>query len=389
MKITRLARHFVLFMTINLNFITTQANTYQTTDATVDWLGRGFNTKTGFTKSTCLNGEVKIAGNTQGLLRYDGSRTVTERIEEKFGEVKGSVNFVVFGGSVSVSVFSRVTDSVTSTSSSLRLLYQEKDYSLENRQLTTFGQNISKNPNFIYDNCGNEFVHSVKVGSELFVTAKLHFRTRESYERFRTKIKIRVLFIKKTKTITKEFREYAQNAVYSIQVNTVGGVTTKLKNILDNNPTHCLLDTIENCLLTSERIFDYLFDEQGYAVDLSSENLRVTEFTTQNYKDSGHFDLVPDLVALPDPGYRILERKLLIKTMESEALKEHFSAFLAVETDETIKERIVNKLETVNANLNQLQEAMSYCQQEPTINECRHRVDQALLQFVVVSYDIE
>ncbi|TMP76960.1 hypothetical protein CWC05_21045, partial [Pseudoalteromonas ruthenica] len=72
-----------------------------------------------------------------------------------------------------------------------------------------------------YENndCGNSFIYQLDYGRDVFINTRLHFRSEADYKRFVTKIKIRLLFFKKTITKVKLIEKYAANAVLSIDAN--------------------------------------------------------------------------------------------------------------------------------------------------------------------------
>ena len=353
---------------------------YLAPEATLDWLGKGFDSFSSFPKQHCVQGQTLGIGNTHAKLNYRAGHTTQQRMEENFGKIKGSLNLVVFSGSASVEVFTRTSENETSASSVLQLDYNAQDVSLEQRTLTTLGNQMIGRPGSEQrQQCGDEFIHHIKLGSNLYVTAKLHFRSKDEYERYKTKIKIRVLFFKKTKTITKEFKKYTENAVYSIKVIANGGMTEQLRHILDNNPGYCRTEQIEDCVATTTKLFDYLFSEGGYADDLQNSDLNVLSFSTSSYSDSGHFDLDPELNSNYDPGFRILEQKLTIKLQENIACQDRLSAFKAVETDEAIIAAYQEKLDKINSNIDNLKQAVDTCKIEPEFAICRSAVDNTLL----------
>ena len=224
--------------------------------------------------------------------------------------MKGGVNLIIFAGSVSTSLSSKITDNSRTASSSVKLIYDAKDLSLENRRLSAFGESIIDQNDFLVDAaCGNEFVHHVKLGSEIYVNARLYFRSIEEYQKWVTKIKVSVLFYSKTKTKTKEWYDLTENGVYSNDIVSRGGMTDRLQSILDNNPTYCKTDEMDACIDTGSKVFDYLFSENGYSADIKTAPKQVISFSTQPYFTSGHFELAKPAV---DKGtqFRLQEEKL-------------------------------------------------------------------------------
>ncbi|MBU2713846.1 hypothetical protein [Zooshikella harenae] len=358
---------------------------YIADNAQLTWLGLGLDSQSGFKKQACVTGRWKKTGDTSVELSYLGSRQTKDTMEQVFGKVKGGVNVIIFSGSVSVSMTSRISENKTTAASTVKLMYNGPNYTLENRHLTPLGQAmLDAAPNIVINKCGDEFIYHMDTGGEVYVTAKLHFKSKEAYKKFVTKVKVRVLFVKKTKTYTKEWYDYAEDAVYSINVVTNGGETPKLTQLLNNNPKYCKIENINECFNTANLLFDYLFGDNGYHQDLSTASRKVLSFDTRRYDHSGHFALNPPNEPYIDPGFKIQEEKIKIKLLEQYDYQQSLQAFYAVESDREKKEKYAKALTKVEHNLAKLHQATVACQAASEFEVCRIAVDQAMLDLYII-----
>jgi hypothetical protein len=349
-------------------------------------LGQGFDSQLTMFRDACVTGELVETGNTQGELSYTGANTVERHMEETFGKVKGGINLILFAGSVSTSLSSRVTDNSRTASSSVQLIYDARDLSLENRTLTPLGESVAAQDDLQVDAvCGDSFIHHVKLGSEIYVTARLYFRSIEEYQKWVTKIKVRFLFYSKTKTKTKEWLDLTENGVYSITVDTRGGMTDRLQSILNNNPTYCTTDNMDACIDTGSKVFDYLFSETGYSADIQNAPKQVISFTTQPYGASGHFSLAKPHV---DKGtqFALEEEKLRVRLYANQQIRESLYAFAQVETNGTEKERLLADVALAEQNIAALDEAADTCRGTSLFATCQQAVSLAIAAQVYINY---
>ncbi|MGI0115361.1 hypothetical protein [Zooshikella sp. RANM57] len=376
--------HLLITLFILLSTSVTSAE-YIADNAQLAWLGLGLDSRSGFKKQACVTGRWKKAGDTSVELYYLGSRQTKDTMEQVFGKVKGGVNVIIFSGSVSVSMTSRISENKTTAASTVKLIYNGPNYTLENRYLTPLGQTmVGADPHTVINKCGDVFIYHMDTGGEVYVTAKLHFKSKEAYKKFVTKVKVRVLFVKKTKTYTKEWYDYAEDAVYSINVVTNGGETPKLTQLLNNNPKYCKIENINDCFNTASLLFDYLFGDNGYHQDLSTASMKVLSFDTRRYDHSGHFALNPPNEPYIDPGFKIQEEKIKIKLLEQYDYQQSLQAFYAVESDHEQKEKYAEELTKVEHNLNKLHQATVVCQAASEFAACRIAVDQAMRDLYTV-----
>lgn len=375
------------FLTASLISLSSQGMTaeYIADNVQLAWLGLGVDSRSGFKKQACVTGHWKKAGDTSIELSYLGSRQVKDTMEQVFGKIKGGVNVIIFSGSVSVSMTSRISENKTTAASTLKLAYNGPNYTLENRRLTSLGQAMTNaDPTSVVSNCGDEFIYHMDTGGEVYVTAKLHFKSKEAYKKFVTKVKVRVLFVKKTKTYTKEWYNYAEDAVYSINVVTKGGNTPKLKQLLRDNPQYCKIENINDCFNTANLLFAYLFGDNGYHQDLSAAPMKVLSFDTRRYDDSGHFALNPPNEPYVDPGFKIQEEKIKITLLKQYDYQQSLQAFYAVESNNVQKEKYAEEIAKVEHNLTELHQATVTCQAASAFVVCRAAVDQAMANLYTI-----
>ncbi len=353
----------------------------------VEWLGRGYDGSSGFYKNKCIVGEIFEVGNKELEFNYLGSQTAKENMTEIFGRVTGKVDFGIFGGSVSVSITNRVSENTMTSSTSLRVRYDAQDLRIINPGYTDYGYSaMAGGITEMQTMCGNSFVYRVNLGSDVFVTSRLYFRSRDEYNKFKTKVKIKIGFIKKTITKTKTWSDHTKNAVYALDVVTNGGMTTRLQEIIDGNKRYCNTSDLEDCGETTEILFSYLFGENGYADDLQQEHMLVKEVSTQTYADSGLFKLIAPNVEYIDPGFKIQESKLEIKLSESTDHKERMKAFLAVEDNEDDKVFYQEEIRSMDDNIIMINSSMLLCQNEPEFSECKKDTEETLNNLSAINW---
>jgi hypothetical protein len=363
-----------------------QAGLYSGVNLNANQLGRGFDSELSALRNPCVMGEIVTWNNTQADISYAGLNSHERYLEETYGRVKGGVNLVLFAGSVSTSLSTRVTDNSRTSSSSVKLLYYAKDQSIENRKLSPYGTAVLNQNEIAIDSlCGSEFIHHLKLGLEISVTTKLHFRSIEDYQRWVTKVKVRFLFYTKTKTKTQEWLELTENAVYSIEINAKGGMTDRLQTILDENPVYCVTSNIDACIDTTSRLFEYLFSEIGYIVDIKDAPMQVISFSTTPYLISGHLEL-----ALPPNAevnkYLFQDERIRARLYTNQQMREALYAFAQVEADEAIRVDFLVKVSLIDANIELLDEAAASCRISTDWLICEQAVDHALYGQTHIDY---
>lgn len=243
-------------------------------------LGKAFSTQSHQVGDHCLVGHISYHKDLSGSLDYFQRVNSSNIRRRTFGEVHGGVNLFIVAGSVSTSMTHRnATDNKTMTSQ-LHLKLDEGYSTLEQRSVKN-GKDLSQ--------CGTHFIYQVNYGRDIFINTRLHFRTEEDFKRFVIKIKIRLLFFKKTFTKIREIEKYAENAVFSVDVNSNGPLPAELQAKLNAKPTHCSGKNISPCLETLASLVDYSFDANGLVKDLAQLEKVPRSFVVVGFQDSGHY----------------------------------------------------------------------------------------------------
>lgn len=247
-----------------------------------DDLGKGFTSHNYQSMPSCIEGTVVTHTQGKGELNFLNQLDQKQVRSRTFGELHGGVNLFIVAGSVSTSVYHTNAKDDLTVSSSLHLYFDEGHHTLENRQVLDSADLAQ---------CGDSFIYQVDYGRDIFLTSQLHFQSVEDYKKFVTKVKIRLLFWTKTKTTTKEFKEYAQNAVLTVKVNSNGAIPASLQALLDSRPTSCKGDDVDECMDTLNQLSTYLFEPTGLAQDMDSMPPVIRSMHTKQYQESGHYSI--------------------------------------------------------------------------------------------------
>ncbi|MCV2885687.1 hypothetical protein OE749_13395 [Aestuariibacter sp. AA17] len=356
----------------------TYGDTFYALGTNKETLGMGFSSEVNMPLSPCVTGDWIFQGGSQGELAFQQGMDSTTMMNSVSGSVRGSVNFVIFGGSAKFSMRKKTTENRNSIASTLMLNYNGGNYSLENRRITDeIASLIHTDPAAVVGRCGDSYIHSLTKGANLYVTAKLYFRDKTEYEWFQTKIKIRVLFFKKTITKTKEFSNAIKNAVYSVQVHTDGGLTPYLQSI--GTSKYCRGTDISACTDYADQLFSYLLAGGNYASDLTPELLKPIKYTVEPYEKSGHMTLIPASANnMPADYLRISGRLRGYQDLVNDEI-ERLKAFIAVAT-EAEKPALEAEFALRQSESNALADAGEYCATLPGVYQCEQRVEQAIAQ---------
>ncbi|MBD1582307.1 hypothetical protein [Pseudoalteromonas sp. S16_S37] len=320
-------------------------------------LGKAFDTELHQASEKCLTGTIEYHKESAGQLDYLQHLNETQIRRRTFGEVHGGVNLFIVAGSVSTSItHTNATDNLSLTSQ-LHLKLSQGHSTIENRQ-------VLKNA----ANCGDQFVYQVDYGRDIFINTRLHFRSEADYKKFVTKIKIRLLFFKKTKTKVKEIEKFAQNAVLTIDANSSGTLPPRLQQLMDSNPKHCRGNNISPCLNTLQALADYTFGGQ-LGDDLTALPKLPRSIITKSYEESGHFDISQNVNVIDagqyDPTWQVIERRY------GEAIRrtKRAEAFLAVATtDEQVSAQA--EFDAAQTALIQMEELRQTCLAQPWLSLC-------------------
>ncbi|CAM4289968.1 hypothetical protein [Pseudoalteromonas byunsanensis] len=323
-------------------------------------LGKSFAVQTHKVGDKCLTGTVVHTPVSSGELDYLQRQNETQIRRRTFGELHGGVNLFIIAGSVSTSMTHRNATDTLSLTSQLHLKLEQGYSALEERQVVAGYEDLS---------CGNDFVYQVRYGRDLFLNARLHFRTEEDYKKFVTKIKIRVLFFKKTKTKIKEIEKFAANAVLSIDANSNGALPAGLEQLMANNPKHCRGNNITPCLDTLQKLADYTFGGP-----LSSELNNLPKITRsimiESYQDSGHYELSSLQGMQSSEQYS--DVWLAIDERYGKAVRDvqRAEAFLAVATEDEQPDAQA-QFDAAKVNLEEMEVLRSSCFADPNQPQCR------------------
>lgn len=310
---------FFLWLFLSVGSSTAKASVYWVEDVQLADLGKGFNPYSHALLDNCVQGTTIERGTVGSDIRFLGSGSFSRRTNQMYGKLSAEVDFFIFGGGASVEMTSRLSNTDRSFSSVLELAVDGGGISLEGRNELDVSDK----------RCGDEFIYHINLGHKLYMSTKLYFSSRESYERFVTKIKIKLLFVTKTKTIIDEVREFDEQARYVIELISPNKLPDQLKDIVNNNRTNCKIDYLDDCVETTKKLFDYLFSATGYGQDIKPEDFKPISVETRSYKESGHFNIQNN--SLPtDPRLltwyqqikdilvtRVQERDYLLATCES------------------------------------------------------------------------
>ncbi|MCF6441564.1 hypothetical protein L1077_19180 [Pseudoalteromonas luteoviolacea] len=323
-------------------------------------LGKTFNLNTHTVGQPCLQGDVQYHSNLSGSLNYFQRVDETLIRRRTFGEVHGGINLFIIAGSVSTSMTHRnATDSLSLTSQ-LHLKFDEGYSTLEDRGLIN-GINIG--------DCGHSFVYQVNYGRDLFVNTRLHFKTVEDYKRFVIKIKIRLLFFKKTITKVKEIEKYAESAVFSVDVNSNGPLPEKLQKQLNERPTYCRGSNISPCLETLHELVSYSFDNNGLVKDLASLEKVPRSFVVKGFQDSGHYGAQDWIMANNQEADEATWRKADSHYGQAVRELERAKAFLTVATEGELAQAQL-RYDQALIKLTDAQALKSRCFEKPWLSEC-------------------
>ncbi|NQZ10458.1 MAG: hypothetical protein HRT35_25170 [Algicola sp.] len=367
-----------------LCFTQAQATTYLDTEVQQDWLGRGIQSTSGLTKQTCVTGDWVERGNTSIAIKYQGSKTAMQSLNEMSGSVKGSVNLGLFAGSVSVSMHTRLEENENTASVVYRISYEGSDLSLENRTYTTLGNSmIGQSASAIQEVCGDEFIDHMQLGSELYLVAQMVFASKEEYEEYVTKVKVRVLFWTSTTTIKDEFYQYAQNGIYSLKVLSTSPLPAPISAIIGaSGRKYCTTAAIADCVTAANDIIAYLFDDTGYQSYLrDNENLGITQYHSSVYESSGHYQY-PAVQLVSVVGILALQTQLmdaLSDNLFKQNIAEAYSANLGPD-----RSSYLTLLAQIDSNIALLEGALDACRANPTVASCQGIVDTAIAQLVTI-----
>ena len=103
--------------------------------------------------------------------------------------------------------------------------------------LTTFGKSVYNSGAVQFRNvCGDQFIHQVSMGAQLFVTFKIDFASRDSREQFKTHISAGFGTFSAKTSIESEIKKYNIKGNMEVVAYQVGGDPTCLSDIFQKDP---------------------------------------------------------------------------------------------------------------------------------------------------------
>lgn len=336
-----------------------QAERYVSDRVGVADLGRSVQPSSLQLGAACVQGTVQYHPHGRAQLDYWQGMDDIDSARQVYGEVHGGVNLFIAAGSVSTSITQRnATDNLT-LSSQLHLQLDQGSSSLEQRTVL---------PGSSSANCGEQFVYQVRYGQDIFLNARWHFRSEDDYQKFVTKVKVRVLFFKKTYTKVKELESHAKNAVLDIDVSSSAPLPAPLQALLQAQPRYCPGNNIAPCLATLQHVVDYLVGDTGLRADLATMPLQPRQFVTASYQDSGYF-LYTNTLQTSSISYD--ERWLGVYRRFGQANRDlqRAEAFLAVASDEE-REQATAHWQAAEQQQQFWAARWTRCQAQPWLAEC-------------------
>ncbi|MBV1908634.1 MAG: hypothetical protein KUG78_04890 [Kangiellaceae bacterium] len=365
-----------------------EATTFIDPESQTSWLGQGVQSSSGLFKEACVKGEWVEFNNQSLTFNYQDNKSARQSLREVSGGVAASVNLGLFGGGVSVQMHTRLEENENTASVVFRLSYKSKQITLQNRSYTTLGKSlIGQKPKKIEADCGDEYIDHIQLGNELYFVSQMVFSSKEEYEKFITKIKVRVLFFTTTSSITEEFYRYAQSGRYSIKVLSPNPLPQTIYDIVgDDGEMSCFPGNVKSigaCVQSNALIMDYLLSPDGYKEWLLNDNnLGVNYLNSSNYEKTGHSEYagvvapdVSDLINLQTSFREVLTRQF--------ALRNIIQAYAEVPARNQIEYHAL--LLDVNSNITLLESAMSNCKSNPIVNLCQTEMDYAMEQLIPIS----
>ena len=355
------------------------AVTYYSLATANEQLGHGFDTQVSLPLEACLDGDWRFQGGSNANLSYDGLFDANTLISDLSGSVKGGINLVIFGGSVKYSMRKKVTTNTNAVSSVMRFGYQKGHYSLENRQPKADILALLKtNPNAVRQRCGDAFIHNITLGSNLYVAAKIHFRSKEQYEWYQTKVKVKIGFWSKTKTKTKEQEQTTTDAVYSIRVASDAPLPPALADLIATGTSYCRTDALDPCYTYVERLFAYLFEGGTYPADLTNDYLSVISYDVEPYSRSGHYQLANAGIGTLSVRYQQLSNRLRAYQDLVDDRLESLTAFRAVSVTPEEMSALDLELTEQNQHKQRLAAAADICARLPGVTPCEQHIEAAI-----------
>lgn len=369
--------------TLFFSALPAHATTFIDPDAELSWLGRGVQSQSGLFKGACVSGTAQDSHSKTLGLSYQDSKTARQSLREMSGSVSANINLGLFGGGVSVQMHTRLEDNENTASLVFHLRYNGKDVILHDRSLTALGQSlVGSSPSVIEESCGDQYIDHMQLGNDLYFVSQMVFASKEDYEKFVTKIKVRVLFFTATATITDTFYEYAASGRYNIKALSSNPLPQTIIDELGyDGEINCYPNQsagMAPCVNAGNNIMNYLFDPNGYKSWLADDShLGITYFNASSYEKTGHADFA-GIVAVDNSALATLHEQLLdeltVQYNQRNIIKPYAEAL-------SLQQQIYDPLLLkVDANIAALESAMASCKANPEFSSCQAAINNAIGQ---------
>jgi hypothetical protein len=203
------------------------------------------------------------------------------------------------------------------------------------------------------------------------------FDSKEEYEKFVTKIKVRVLFWTSTTTITDEFYDYAQSGRYSVKALSTNALPQSIINQVGYDgeincyPNHSA--GMQPCVDAASTVFSYLLDPNGYSTWLEDENnLGVVYFSSSNYEKTGHEEFA-GVIPADTSALVALHEQLIDELIRQHGLRNIINAY--ADAPSPTQGNYDPLLLKVDANIDLLEAAMDNCKANPDLTSCQSTVN--------------
>jgi hypothetical protein len=370
---------------------TAQATTHINPAIDRSYLGTGIDSASGELQGNCISGDRVETGNSAVNLALHNASSASQSIEEVKGSISADVNLGLFAAGASVSMHTRLEENSNTASFVYRVRYRAGTETLENRDTTALGLSVQgQAESQIRDVCGDEFIDSVELGSDLYLVTQMQFSSKAEYEKFVTEIRVRVLFWSRTDTISSETYAHAANGVYSVKaVSTValpGAITTILGGSGEKY-CHVASNDMPSCVAAANDVLDYLIGSnssyRSYLED--TNNLTVIGFNSMPYDKAGHFELATGSLSIL-PALEGLQNQLMTALTDNRVKQNITKAYGAVISSQQADYQ--GLLAQINDNILVLEAALDDCRNTPVVDSCQIVTDNALAQLIAVDVDI-
>jgi hypothetical protein len=368
-----------------------QATTHINPSINDTYLGTGIDSVSGLLQGNCISGDSVAAGNTAVNLGLQNATTASQSINEVQGSLSADVNLGLFAAGATVSMHTRLEDNSNTASMVYRVRYRAGTKTLENRAYTTQGSSVQgQTPEQIRDACGDEFIDSVELGSDLYLVMQMQFSSKADYEKFVTQIRVRVLFWSHTETISSETYEFAANGVYSVKAVSTVPLPADITAILGSSgEKYCNLDSnsMVLCVTAANGVLDYLIgSSSNYRSHFDNpENIKVIGFNSMPYDKAGHFEIASSAPTI-SPALAGLHDQLITLLTDNRVKQNITKAYGAVPGPQ--QANFQGLLSQINSNITVLEAALVNCRNTPVLASCQIETDSAVAQLIAVDVDI-